>query len=245
MSPEVSLINPIAVAGHNEIPEPTPFELVQKEITDLFEESEMWCDGAKVDNQELADGLSNLKAMMLEAANRAEAMRVAEKAPILAQEREIDDRYRPLKKKADQVEKAVNVALSPWLDKLEADRKAEEKRLRDEGAATLAKAQEALRTSDNIAVLREAETQLKDAKSLTRAANQVAKATVRVGSIGRATKQRVVTKVRITDKFDAMNHYFDAPEIEECLIKLAERDARQAPDVQIPGFTVEKVKEAV
>src|SRR5690606_23869257 len=111
-------------------------------------EAANWADGEAITVQAQADKVSDLRRMLQEAANLADKARVAEKKPFDDAIVEIQDRYNeyiaPLKnKKPGKVSKAalaLGNLLTPWLNKLEDEKAAREKKARDEAEAAQAAA---------------------------------------------------------------------------------------------------------
>src|SRR5690349_4076026 len=93
-------INPRAVIGGNN-PPPSPFEIAQKAVEDIYGEASMWLDGATVDSQELADGIGNLASELRKARKLADETRKIENKPFDDGKAEVQARYKPLLDKAD------------------------------------------------------------------------------------------------------------------------------------------------
>jgi hypothetical protein len=150
----------VATAGHNNPPEPTPFEKISEEIETLYGEARLWLDGEPVATQGQADGIAKLLNMIRDAAKRADLLRVAENKPFDDGKAEVQRRYAALiadtkgmKGKTTIATDACKKALAPWLDKLDREMKAEAERLRLAAEEKARVAQEAIRATagDNIA----------------------------------------------------------------------------------------------
>ena len=124
---------PIAGIGHNGGPLPTAFEKAEAEVSKLYEEASLWLDGAKVDSQELADGIANLLNMLRAAEKSADTARKAEKEPHLEAGRAVDAQYKPVLERAKLAADACKKALAPWLQKVEAEKAAAAAMLTREG----------------------------------------------------------------------------------------------------------------
>jgi hypothetical protein len=235
--------------GHNKPPEPTPFEAAQAKIEDLYGEATYWLDGAAVECQDHADGLSTLLNMLRNARKEADEARKAEAKSFDDGKAEVQARYNPLLKKADLAMDACKDAIAPWLVRLDAEEKAaaaEARRIADEKAR---EAQEAIRATEatNLAEREAAEQLVRDAKKAETAANRAARDTARAGvGIGRATSLRTSYKPVLTDAVTAARHFWatDRQEIEALLIRLAEQAVRNGKR-EIPGFVIEEIKTAV
>lgn len=115
--------NPRVAAGDNK--PPTPFELIEKKINDLFDEAEQWLNGEPVSSQAMADGIANLATMIRAADKEADTLREAEVAPLNELKKAIQDRYAPLiadtkamKGKTVLALEACKKANAPWLVKV-------------------------------------------------------------------------------------------------------------------------------
>lgn len=239
--------------GHNNPPGPTPFELVEKEIADLFEEATVWLDGATVETQAHADGIGNLLSMLRAAEAKAEMMRVAEKKPLDEEIAKVQKKYAPLiadtknmKGKTVLAAQACKAALQPWLD-------AEDRRLSAEAAAARAEAdrkreaaEAALRTSeaDNLAEREAAEEQLREARKAETAANVASRRTATAGgTFGRAAGLRTTHRAEVTDAkaFARWLWLNDRTAMDEYLADRASQLAR-AGQRSIPGVTIHEDK---
>lgn len=196
-------INERAVIGDNIIKaEPTPFEITEKRIEDLYIEASMWLDGAAVNSQDLADGITNLKNTILAARREADAARDAEKRPFLEAGREVDARYKPLLAKADLAVDACKKANAPWLKKVADDQAAIALAARQEADRKAAEAQAAIRASDvsNLTERAAAEALLEEAKKAEGVASRAEKAKpLSGGAVGRRDGLTTVYTATITD----------------------------------------------
>ena len=71
-----------AEIGHNNPPEPTPFELSKEEAETLLVEARAWADGSPIESQEQADTLTGLLAMIKAAITRIDERRDNEVRPL-------------------------------------------------------------------------------------------------------------------------------------------------------------------
>lgn len=243
--------------GHNNPPveiEPTPFEMSEVEIGDLYAEAKNWLDGEPVTTQAQADGLSKLIDDLRSAANLADNRRVAEKKPLDEAAAEIQARYNPLieeNKKANRYGKAylaINMAkqaLAPYLQKLEDEKQAAAKKAREEADAKMKAAQDALRASQVAdlekreaaeALIREAE---KAETAATKAENSKAHATGGTRAIG----LRSVWRAEMTDARAAAAHYWVTrrEDVDAFFQGLADADVR-AGKREIPGFMIAETR---
>lgn len=247
--------NPLIVIGGNNPPELTPFEIAEKAVNEIYDETVLWLDGQKIDSQELADGVANLLAEIRKAEKLADDTRTAEKAPLDEAVKAIQAKYAPLiadtksmKGKTVLAAQACKAALQPWLD-------AEDRRLAAEAAAARAEAdrkrqeaEAALRASeaDNLAEREAAEEQLREARKAEAAANVASRKTATAGgAFGRAVGLRTGWEVVLDDPQAAARHYWttDRSALDTLLLSLAERDIK-AGKRGIPGVVIVEKKTA-
>jgi hypothetical protein len=241
--------NPRAVLGGNHPPEATPFERAEKEIGDLYDEAKLWLDGAAVEGEEVAGGLSNLLNLLRGAEKAADAAREAEKKPFLEAGRAVDAKFGPVIKRAKLAQDGCKKALAPWLEQKEAEKRAAAEVARREAEEKARAAEAAIRAASaaNLEEREKAEALVKDAKraeaKASKAEHDTAKA---VGGIGRAVSLRPTYTPVLVDVKEALRHYWTAEhdEIVSLLNSLAARDVR-AGARSIPGFDVIEEKKAV
>lgn len=243
----------LANLGHNNPPpEPTPFELISKEITDLYEEAKGWLDGEPIANEGQAGEIAELRKSIRDVANRAEAQRKAEVKPFDEGKAEVQGRYNPLiqkdRGKTELALGALNKALAPYLDALNKTKREEaeraEKAAREAREAAIA-ASRAAAESANLAEREAAEEAQAHAKSLERTARaaEQSKAQVRATSGGRAIGMKTVYEPVLVDPAAALAHYrnldYGAAALKECMLQLAKGDVRSNPLGAIPGFRID------
>lgn len=241
-------LNPLVVVGSNSEPmgiEPTPYEKSEKAITDLYDEAALWLDGATVNSQDLADGITNLKNTILKARKEADDARDAEKRPFLEAGREVDARYKPLLQKADLAVDACKKANAPWLKKLADLQAAQALAARLEADRKREEAQAALRATDNsnLAEREAAEALLVDAKKAEADANWAEKAKpLSGGAVGRRDGLRTVYSAVMVDPRAALNHFAQTrrEELVAFLQSLADKHVSigQHTEDEIPGFKI-------
>ena len=235
--------------GHNNPPEPTPYEQAVEEMTILYSEAEGWLDGVAVDTQDMADGLAKLLNLIRDAKKRTDEARKVEAKPFDEGKAEVQARYKPLLDKADLASDACKKALAPWLAKLEREKAEAAAKARREAEEKAAAAQAVIRAAapDNLAEREAAEDAVKAAKKADMAANRAERDTAKAssGGVGRAVSLRTHYRPVLTDGVAAARHYWQhrRPEMEAFLVSLAERDVRQAQRT-IPGFDVVEEKTA-
>lgn len=247
----------IAVIGHNSPPEPTPFEAVEQKIFDLYDEAKQWLDGEPVATQGQADELNKLINLIREAANEADALRKDEVKPFDDGKAAVQARYAPLiadtkatKGKTVLALAAAKKALTPWLTKIEDEKREAERKAREEAEAARMKAQEALRAADaaDLSAREEAERLAEEARQAEIAARVAAKdkGQARSGT-GRATGLRTYYVPEITDATAFARHLWQhrRSEMNGFLNEMAEKMVAQNHEQVIPGVTIHTEKRAV
>lgn len=239
-----------AVIGHNNPPEDlSPFEAHKVHIEDLLTEAHNWADGTTVETQEQADEASRLIDDLRKAAKAADELRTEEKAPLDKQIAEIQARYNlyiadPKTKNPGKVWKAIDAlkaTVKPFLDRLEAERRAaiEKARLEAEEAAKAA-AEAARAAQDNdLAAQEAAEAMLEEAARKAADAKRVESSRVQARGGERALGLTKTYTAVLTDRKAALLHYAATrpDELVSLLQRLADADVREGKR-QIPGFDV-------
>ncbi|MFG1429369.1 hypothetical protein [Roseixanthobacter glucoisosaccharinicivorans] len=200
--------------GHNNPPEPTPYELSKAEIEELVEEAKGWLDGEPVKDQAVADKIGLLKGLLRKARQTADGRRKEEVKPLDDAKAEIQARYNALigdtkkdgKGIAILAEEYCDKALEPFLKALAAEKEAKVKAAREEAEKAAAAAQEAIRAAReaDFATQEAAEALLRDAKKAETAANRAEKDTARVAGAGRSIGLRSSEVLHVTDAIAAL-----------------------------------------
>lgn len=244
----VAAINPRAVIGGNNPPEPTPFDKAEGEIMGLFDEAKNWLDGTGVNSQDEADGVSKLLDMIRKAKKAADEARVEEKRPHDEAAKEVQEKYKPLLTRCDLASDACKKALSPWLEKLEAEKRARAEAARKEAEEKARAAQEAIRAAEltDLAAREKAEALIQEAKQAETTAKRAENDKAHAKGGVRAVTLRTTYKPVLKDAREAARHYWTArrAELEAFFLSLAEKDVR-AGQQDIPGFDIIVEKVAV
>lgn len=233
-------VNERAVEGDNNPPlEITEFDSVSVEIHDLYGELKGWADGDPVSTQGQADSVAKLGKMLREADKRAEAHRKELVIPMDEAKKAVQDQFAPLigKKKADgsmgmtvRALEVVSALLTPWNNKLQAERDEKARVLREAAEAKQREAEKAIRTA-NLAEKEAAEKLLKESQKLQATAKRAEKNNVK--------GMKTVWGVVVTDPQALLNHYWknNRRELEEFARQLAEQQVR-AKIRDIPGCNI-------
>lgn len=194
-------INPRVALGDNAPPaDPTPFDAIRVHIEDLYDEAKNWADGAAIESQEQADAVQTLMRQVQEAAKAADDERKRENIPFDQGKAAVQAKYADLISDTKAVRgktvlaiDALKRALTPWLQKLEAERQAEAKRLRDEAeaAANAARAAaQAAQATNDLQATEDAEEAFKAAQGAERDARRVEVERPKAVGYGRAASLR-------------------------------------------------------
>ena len=234
-------LNPRAIVGGNHPPAPidevppTPFEMSEVEIGDLYAEAKNFLDGEPIASQEMADAVSKLIEDLRKAGKQADERRVAENKPFDDGKAEVQARYAPLISDTKTVKGKVPLgieiakkALAPWLQKLEDEKRAAAEAARKVSVEAERKAQEALaaaRAADTLAGREVAEVLLQEAKqadaTATKAENSKAHATGGTRAIGlRSVWRAEMVDASAFAKYVWLDH---RPELTEFLETLASK----------------------
>jgi len=234
--------------GHNNPPEPTPFEESRDEIENLYLEAKNWADGTPIETQAQADEVARLKDLLRAAAKRADERRATENKPFDDGKAEVQARYAPLiadtksvKGKTVLATEALNRALTPYLQKLERERMAAAQKAREEAEAKQRAAQEAIRTANaaDLEAREKAEAMLVEAKKADAAATKAENDKAQAKGSGRAQGLRTSYRAEITDAgaFAKWIWTTRRADMDAFLNDFADRLVREGTHV-MPGVTV-------
>lgn len=237
-----------ATIGHNNPPEPTPFETAKEKIEGLYAEAKNWMDGTPIASQDQADEIQKLMRLIQAAEKEADASRKEEVKPFDDAKAEVQARYNELigstKAVTGLTVKAIDAckkALAPWLIKIEEENEHIREVARAEAVEAQRIAMEAMRQRDgtNLEENERAEQlvrQAKEAEAYLRKADNL-KASVK--SIGRAASLRTSHIAQITDPTAFARHCWltQRAEVDAFFAGLAQRlvDAKHR---NIPGVSI-------
>jgi hypothetical protein len=237
-------MNQLATIGHNR----SPFELSEEEIEGLCEEARLWLDGAGVRTQVDADGIGKLIDLLRAAIKRADERRKVECEPHDKAKLEIQARYGPLiadnksqKGKAVLALETCKQALTPWLTRLDEEKRAAAQVAALEADAKATAATQAIRAAkfDDLESRERAEALLKEAERAEIEAKIAAKDKAHAHGGARAIGLRTSYRAEITDpvvfaRYCWLNHNV---EMLGFLMTIAQRllDGKQR---NLPGVTV-------
>lgn len=183
-------MNDRAVIGGNN--PPSPLEAMKLHADELFDMADGSLGIKAIETPEQASQVEDILGQAQEAARDAEKTRKDEKQPHLDAGRDVDAAWKPTQNRLKLTTDACKALLTPWRNKLEEERLAEEKRLQeiaDQKERDAQAAFEATKVTD-LAEREKADELLKEAKKTTAAANKVSK---------QATGLRTYWNVTVTD----------------------------------------------
>ena len=129
-----------APAGHNNPPPPEPIEEARELLSLLDVEASAWFDGTPIDNQRQADDVARLLDSARKAEKQFDANRKVEKQPHDEAAKAVDAKWKPVIIDAKRIIEIAKAAQTPWLIKLDAEKRAKEEAARKEAEAKAAEA---------------------------------------------------------------------------------------------------------
>lgn len=234
---------------------PTPFDERTERTQELVAQGDAWNQVAAIDNQAQAERCNDLLALVAAAAKENKTALDKEADPLKEQVKAISGRYNRLGAAANLSGLAEDSFLGKmasilkrlkggWLQHMETEKLAREKKARDEAAAAAKAAEEAARKATTIADQIAAEEAAKAAEKAAEEAKRIAATKVSIGGevAQRATGFRGTWKAtKITDLDKAFASYRTNAAVAELLMRLASADAR-AGRRRIPGFEIREVR---
>lgn len=221
--------------GHNQ--PPSPFAAHETHILDLMELAEGALHGNAIETPEQAAAVDEILSDIKKAAAALEATRKAEKEPFDVGKAKVQAIAKPLASKLDIAKETAIKALTPWRNKVQAEKDAEQQRLREEAdrLADEARAKFTHSAPTDLAARIEAEELAKVAKKASAAANKIDRS---------ATGLRTRYEAEIIDPiaFGKWAWAHRRPEYMKFLQTLAASEARA--NVTIDGLTIHKFKHA-
>lgn len=249
----VTAVNALATIGHNQPPEPTPFDMSKEAISSLFEEAKSWLDGDPISTQGQADMVQKLLRDIQAAEKEADARRTTENEPFDAGKAEVQARYAPLIANTKTTKgltvlavEACKKALAPWLIKIDNENRAKAEVLRKEAEEKQRIAMEAMQQrGGDLEASAKAEALVRDAKAAEAEARRADNAKAQAKGEGRAVGLRDYYTPEITDATAFARHVWTAhrADMETFLSGMATKLVA-AGIRTIPGVTVHHERRA-
>lgn len=235
-----------APIGHNEPPEPTPFEAISVHINDLYDEAHNWADGEPIETEVQAQKVSDLMRMIEDAHKAADAQRKVENEPFDLGKAEVQARYAPLiadtkgtTGKTVRAVAALKALLKPYLVAQEQERLRAAEEARQEAKRLADEARAAAQAATDLREAEEAERLFRESKVAAKDAVKIDNDRARVGGYERAAQVTYKWVAVMRSPSEAVRHYWGCrrEELEALALKLAQEDVRSGKR-QIPGFAV-------
>jgi len=239
-------MNEIANIGHNN--PPTPFEDAVLALENLRTEAKNWLDGDLVTSQPEADAIGKLTAMSRDIAKRLDALRVEEKRPHDEAGKAVQEKFRPYAARCDLIVDACKKALTPYLVKLENEKREKERLAREEADRQRVAAETAVRAApkSDIEAREAAEALLSAAKKAEAIAVKAENDKAKAATGGRSMSLRTSYRPELFNSTEAARHYWQTrkADFDALLLQFAREDIAKGAR-EIPGFIVHEDKAAV
>jgi hypothetical protein len=235
----------IATIGHNN--PPSPFETIESEILVLFDQAKGFLDGEPIADQKQADAVGLLDGMIMKARKAADELRVEQKRPHDEAAKAVQEAFKPLLTRCDLARDACKQALTPYLRKLEDEKRAKAEEARRVAEEERRKAEEAMQASHryDLEAREAAEAQLKQAEEAEKAARRAEKDKAHVTGAGRAKGLRTTYRAEVTDYTAFARHLWTShkDEYQQFLDSMAEKlIGRGVRGETVPGLKVHEEK---
>lgn len=235
----------VAVIGHNQPPELTPYETIKIHIDDLFETAQGFLDGDPIANQETADLVAKLLDDARKARTAAEAQRKIEAKPWDDGKAAVQALWTPLtdekKGRCTLIADTAKKALAPWLKKLEDERIAAAEAARKEADEKAEAAKKALAETSlsDLAGRERAEDLIAATAAAYKVADRIDNGRAQAKGGARAVSLRDVWTPELSNPTDALKHYMATQPalLKAWLLGQAQADVRAGARA-IPGFTI-------
>jgi hypothetical protein len=221
------------------IPNATPDIAFSMAADDLYAEAANFIDGAPVETQGQADALAKIITDAKQIRKDADAARVDEKRPHDDAAKAVQEKWKPVLTKVEDVIAAVQKPLTVWLQAQEIERQRIADEARAEADRLAAEAIAAVKTSGSLEDLT-ATRELQDAAvKAGKIAKQAGKVKTHVQGGGRAIGLRTYWEAEMTDSASALRWAREThpDDLKEFLRELAGK-AVNAGAREIPGFTI-------
>lgn len=221
----------------------SPFDAFKVNIDDLTEEAKAWLDGKAIASAAEADGVETLLDMARKTAKDADAARAAEKKPHLDAGKAVDAQWKPVIDGANRIADLAKRVLTPWREKLEAERRVEAERVAREAEEQRQREVEASRRAAESGSLEDREIADQEAAA-AKQAERVAKKADKAATTGTGLRTKWVAEM--VDQRAAIAAMWKRDP--QAFVDLAQTIADQAVRSgarQIEGFNIIEQKVAI
>lgn len=232
----------VAGMGHNNPPEPTPLEQAKETISLLDVEASAWFDGEPIQNQKQADDVARLLDAARKAKQQFDNARKVEKKPHDDAAKAVDAAWKPVIADADRIIEVAKAAQTPWLIKLDEEKRAREETARKEAEAKAAEARRLAAESDgSLAAAKARDAAIEEAERAAAAAQRAANDKANAKGVGmtRAVSLRTTWRSEVQDRRALLNHIAKSdPDaltafVEEWAARAVRGGAREIPGVRV------------
>lgn len=232
----------MAEVGHNNPPPPTPLEEARELLSLLDLEASAWFDGKPIENQAQADDVAKLIDAGRKAEKQFDAARKAEKDPHDKAAKAVDAAWKPVITDAKRIVEIGKGAQTPWLMRLEAEKRAKEEAARKEAETAAEEARRLAAEADgSLAAAKARDAAIEEARRAEAVALRAAtdKAGAKGSGMARTISLRTTYRSQVTERRALLNHIaVTDPEsltafIEEWAAKAVRAGARELPGVHI------------
>lgn len=228
--------------GHNNPPEPTPLEAAKELISLLDVEASAWFDGEPIKNQKQADEVARLIDAARKAKQQFDKDRKAEKQPHDEAAKAVDAAWKPVIADAERILEIAKAAQTPWLIRLDEEKREREEAARKEAEAKAAEARRLAQESDgSLAAAKARDAAIEEAKAAEAAAQRAAneKAAAKGAGMSRAIGLRTTWRSIVEDRRAILNHIAKTDPaaltsfVEDWAAKAVRKGIRELPGVNI------------
>ena len=247
--------------GHNNPPEPTPFERVKAEADERIDTANRWItERPTITDAEMAEKATGFRDQLAATWKAADKQRAADKAPHMAAAKAVDDQYRDTLAMLESAGKAVKAKLTAWLVAEDARLKAEQRaqaeaawqaKIEAEKAAYAAEVAAKTPGGDVLRSQAEADRKATEAGRAAALATAPVKAAIKGDYNAKAVTLRSTWSAEVIDAKAALKHYGKNPAVQAAALakalELATADAKALKDAERapPGFRFVETKTAV
>ncbi len=228
--------------GHNNPPEPTPLEAARETISLLDCEAANWFDGTPIENQRQADDVARLLDAARKAEKQFDASRKLEKQPHDDAAKAVDAEWKPVITEAKRIVEVAKAAQTPWLIKMDEEKRALERATREEAERAEAAARKLADEADgSLAGAKARDAAIEDAKRAAEVARIAAsdKAGAKGAGMARTVSLRTTWRSIVEDRRALLNHIAktDPEALTEFVEGWAARAVRKG-ERDVPGVKV-------
>lgn len=232
----------VAGIGHNNPPEPTAIEAAREMISLLDVEAANWFDGTPIENQQQADDVARLLDAGRKARTQFDNDRKAEKKPHDEAAKAVDAKWKPVIADAERIVEVAKAAQTPWLIKLDQEKREAEEAARKVAEEKAAAARKLAEEADgSLAAAKARDAAIEEAKKAEAAAHRasIEKAGAKGEGMARTVSLRTTWRSEVNDRRALLNHIAKTDPgaltafVDEWAARAVRGGARELPGVEI------------